>query len=204
MIKTNIMIKKLILLLGLLLLLSSCKEDKSLGKSPAIMKLFNKTEMLDLEKILTFFDNQIFNKFKSKSLVQNYSLFYEKSLMRLDSGEIYLGFSYEKQNKLILELKESTFKKIWNLGKSYNKKDTTSIVNLKVDGNYIKFLKTLGKENIAIKKYVDDLIFNYDITPSQSYFFINNYESINIKDERIRLMIAIHYLTLNNIYGGRE
>jgi len=197
------MIKKLLLLL---LLLSCCKEDKTLGKSPTIMKLFNKHEILDLERILTFFDNQIIGEFKSKSLRKNYSLFHEKSLKRLDSGEIYLGFSYEKQDKLILELKKSTFKKIWDLGKSYNNnnKDTTSIINLKVDGNYMKFLEIIGKENIAIKKYVDDLTFNYDITPSQSYFFVNNYDSIDIKDERIRLMIAIHYLTLNNIYGKRE
>lgn len=180
------------------------QEKKTLEDYPLIIKTFNQSEISDLKKVLSFFDNEMRIEFKSKSIQKNYSSFYKKSLKELDSGRIYVGFTFKKQAKLIEELKETTFNGIWDVGKSFTEKDTINVINLKVKGVYAKFLKELGKENKAIKRYIDDLVFNYDITPEQSYFFINNYDSLDITDERVRLMIAIHYLTLNNIYGEKE
>lgn len=177
---------------------------KKLENYPKITKIFNYSEIQDLDIILTFFDTKISNEFKSSSIKESYSSYYRKSLNELDNGSLYIGFLYNEQIELINKIKKSTFKEIWNKGENFSKNDTLDLIYLRTDGKYAEFLKILGDENIAIKKYINDLTLHNDITPEQSYFFLNNYKSIDINDERIRLVLAIHYLTLSNIYGERN
>lgn len=195
------MIKKIILLSAILLTLNSCKQNETnLSQYPLIKETFNKSEIVDLEKILTFFDYQIHQEFKTKSIKDDYSFFYKKSLKDLENGIMYIGFSLRQQDSLFREINQKTISEIWNKGKSFKETDTVNIIYLKTDSKYIEFLKSLGKKNNYIKSYTDDLTNFLDITPHQSYFFTNNYDSLNFNDDRVRLIIAIHYLTLNDTY----
>jgi len=123
--------------------------------------------------------------------------FHKKSLENLDKGVLYTGFSYNKQQQLIDEIDKSTLDKIWTKGKSFRNTDTIDILNMNVQGKFFSFLKEFSSSNETFKDYANEIEFSYDITPKQSLFFIENFKYLNFTDE-VRLIMAIHYLTLNS------
>ncbi len=75
---------------------------------------------------------------------------------------------------------------------------------LKHEGAFEIFLSNLAKENKGIEYYHTTLIKTGDITPSMVSNILINYKYYNIQQPEIRLIIAIHYLTLNDQYHRKE
>ena len=59
-------------------------------------------------------------------------------------------------------------------------------------------LSTLGKNNLIAKDYYTTTEMFGTITPSIVAEMIKEYKELDISDVRVRLMIALHYLTLND------
>ena len=179
-------------------------RQKSLGESKSLNQVFNKKEISDLYKILTFFDNQIMNSFKSESLIESYNMFNAKDLEFEKDGLIFGNIPFSKQKYIYHSIDKSTFNEVWRLGKSIegNGKEL-SIVFINPNGKYANYLQLLGAKNNFIKNYSKVIEETGDIPPTLLYSITHNYKDLNISDENIRLVIAIHYLTLNdNLHNG--
>ena len=74
------------------------------------------------------------------------------------------------------------------------------------EGRYIKFLSDLGKRNGVLEAYKDDLLSSgsfFGITRIEYEVFTAN-ERIDLNDEAIQVLIAIHYLTQNDNSKRKE
>ncbi|WP_442267004.1 hypothetical protein ACSIGC_04715 [Tenacibaculum sp. ZS6-P6] len=61
-----------------------------------------------------------------------------------------------------------------------------------------------GKENKAVKDYVNNFNIASDFGPTMISQVIMNYEAFQIEDIKSKLLIAIHYLTLNDQHWREE
>lgn len=199
--------KRIILLNILFFILISCsiKEKRKLESDSIITSVFNKTEIQDLQTILNFFNKQICENEDFDG--QNINNYYQDFMKRLKSesiesnGTIYLEIPFEEQLKMYKRIENSTFNEIWLFGKSFplgSSTDTLKSIFINHSGKYPKFLKEVGKKDSIINIYQEQLSNSGDISPQMFSSLLMGYENYNIKDIKVRLVIAIHYLTLND------
>ena len=116
---------------------------------------------------------------------------------------------FNQQLKMYKQLDSSTFKQIWYFGRHRiirKQKDSLDFkeISLASNNKYSKFLDKYGKENNVIKNYIKRLKAAGDITPTMNSSLIMAYERYNLSDIRTKLMIAIHYLTINDQFFRKE
>ena len=72
---------------------------------------------------------------------------------------------------------------------------------LNLDGKYFKFLQELAKEYERVDKYYVTQIGSVGslLYPPAIAEILMKYEYYNLSDDRIRLLIAIHYIILNKL-----
>jgi hypothetical protein len=194
--------KKIIYILIAFILTNCTFESKSdLSSDILIKKTFNKSEIKDLQKIFDFFNNEICssNEKKLNECYESYCLEI-KSQIEKEFG-FNANLDYEKQLKLFSEIQENTFKEIWSFEKSLpinERIDTLKYLGFNYQGKYRKFLNEYGRENNAVKHYVRSYNISADLGPSMIAELSMNYESFRINELKTKLVIAIHYLTLND------
>ena len=202
--------KKIIYIIILTILIScSTSEKRELKSNKTISEIFNKSEINDLQIILDFFNGQICDSNKLNNDYLNKC--YEKYCSEIKSEMILNGgfnpkIDYEKQLELYEKIDKANFNKIWKIGKSYNLRTKENFKHLELNykGKYLDFLKKYGEENKTIHSYYESIINAGDISPSTSAILILNYKLIKPADIRSKLIIAIHYLTLNDNFNRKE
>ncbi len=186
-----------------------CITSKSELKADLIISnVFDDAEIRDLSKILTFFDEQIciVQQIDNSRIKDCYQAYFERMKKAAKTGNIEIKIPFEEQQKMYSNMDESTFRQIWYFGKNWrrNLPDTIKSIGLKCDGKYAEFLKIVGNENNVIKEYYESLKACGDISPTMVADLMMNYKNYDINDVKIRLIIAIHYLTMNDQYERKE
>jgi len=191
-----------------LLLLVGCSNSTKLVSNKTVKEVFNGTEIKDISTILNFFDQQVCkaNITDKDSIYNCYQHFFGEMHKCIEKGELKIPISFSKQQKLYAQISDSTFNRIWDFHKSWsnNSTDTLKSISYRYNSKYINFLEKLGKEHEFVKSYHESYIAAGDINPSCVGGFISYYKRLKIKDERVRLFVAIHYLTLNDRYNRKE
>lgn len=199
--------RKFIALFILTLLCIRCSNtsELKLANDSTISSVFNPTEIEDLSKILSFFEHQICSveKMETSNIEACYQSFLERIKRETENGLIPLHISFKEQKTLYQQIKDSTFNQIWvfNQQTMPNSNDTLKSIGLKHNGKYIEFLSEYGKLNSVIDTYYNNYIASGDLGPSMVNELIQNYQVYDLSQVNIRLIIAIHYLTLNDLYG---
>ena len=195
-------------LISFIILVIGCQSNpKSLRDYEEVNKIFQEKEIEDLERIVDFFNESICKseKLENTNVLDCYELYFKRMRKAEETGIVEIQIPYQEQEKLMREIDLNSFNQIWSYGKTWRKNsDTLEVVNIKYDGKYIKFLKEFGKENIKAKNYVDRFEAVGDISPSMFADVLMNYKEYDVRDERIKLLIAIHYLTQNEQYKIHE
>jgi len=180
-----------------------------LKSNKTISETFNASEINDLQIILDFFNGQICDS-KNRSY-NSLNQCYEKYCLEIrEQQKIENGFNskidFEQQLEMYKRLNSKSFDNIWQIDKSWNYKssDTLQYLGLNYVGKYQNFLKKYGEENKVIFDYYDHFKAAGDISPSIIAGLIMNYELYDISDIRTKLVIAIHYLTLNDQNWRKE
>lgn len=184
------------------------QRQNDLSNDETIKETFNATEIDDLLKIQSFFDKSIgltVTK-NQKEIIKAYTDFFQLNSEIEKVADLDLPINFNDQKKLYNQLDKKTFEDIWSIGWStkMNSNDTLKNVELNRHGKYVEFLKTLGKQDSIIDKYHNSLEVAGDISPAIVADLVKNHDNYNIKDPKIRLMIAIHYLTLNDKFERKE
>lgn len=184
-------------------LLNCGTKAQDLQSNSTIRELFNATEIVDLNKIMTFFEEEICSDLTDITDVNEcYTNFFSTLRTAVEEGEFPIDIDYEKQHNMYNELNGSTFVNIWTINRSlrYKSKDTLQTIGYLYDGKFAKLLERTGRDYSTIKDYFETFKVTGEITPSIAANFIINSSKLNLNDPRIKLIVAIHYLTLNDQY----
>jgi len=196
------------ILIYLIFAISCTTATNGLKSDKTINKIFNKDEIKDLEILVNFFENQIClgQNIDLKNKQDCYESFFKHMVHCEEIGEVILNISFEAQKKIYDEISQSTFNQIWAIGKTWehNSTDTLKYLFLNEKGKYIKFLKEFGTVNPFVEGYYDSFKLIGDISPSMFAGIIMRYKEFDISDAKFRLLLAIHYLTVNDDYERKE
>ncbi|MCL3782229.1 hypothetical protein EMN47_17715 [Prolixibacteraceae bacterium JC049] len=201
---------KNLLLISTMIIALSCttQRQNDLLNDQTIKESFDTTQINDLVKIQSFFDKSIglTENDKQENMGKVYNDFFLQNSNIKKVSDLKLSINLNDQKALYNQLDKNTFNDIWEI--SWSKKgystDTLKHIQLNRQGKYVELLKTIGKQNTVISNYYNSLEIAGDISPSMFADLIKNYKNYDIKDPKIRLIIAIHYLTLNDQFERKE
>ena len=190
-----------ILILGLFV---SCKSQYSTSE---LKNNFTESEIEDLNKIREFFIDETCvnsqNDFEDcfKKIPHDY-------LQAYGNG-FWENINFERQSELYNQISKSTFDKIWSFCTSeYRtepKKKYKTLCALS-GGKYNDYLFEFGKKNKRIGEYAKSLndygdFSSHDLT---TWEIVNNRKYFKLNDPNIQLILAIHFLTLNDQLKRKE
>ena len=161
---------------------------------------FSTEQVADLNKITSFFKNQICiespsdfgNCFKPiiKKFVKNG---YEPTFNRIN---------YNEQLTLYKSIDKSTFAEIWSFCELQDSIKTKfrSLCLKESDGKYINYLLNLGENNKFIEDYATKVIGSKNFKSSLllKQIIDDNKAEFDLENTNIQLIIAIHFLTIND------
>lgn len=153
---------------------------------------FTKKEILQLEYIVSEFDQILMGKYDTESPEKaylEYSDSAKKQLMRNSS----IPYIKNIDSLFIKISKYKIYDQIWISDTLDNNK---VYININPDGKYVAFLKEIAKKNEFINRYYRKNKMLGDISPSMVTNFASFIRKINLKDPKYRLIFAIHYITL--------
>lgn len=191
--------RKSLLLFGILILQlnSSCKTHYS---TTELENSFTPEQISDLIKIRNFFKEEMCfytdNDFKTC-----YEQTPHEYLQATGSG-FWTNIDFEKQRKLYDEISQSTFDEIWTFCETtyYPNKIKAKSICSAYDGKYQRYLLDLGKRNPRIAKYAKRIQGSGDFSGLHIQFWevLENKKAFDLNDPNIQLILAIHYLSLND------
>lgn len=159
---------------------------------------FTQSELKDFNRIVQFFkDETCGNTEFEKGFRQiNYD-----SLIR--KGEnISTKIDFEKQKNLYKEILPSTFNEIWIFCESFFPQTQAKAEDLclETNGKYLEYLIAFGQDNPKIAEYSKRLqasgdFYQFDIEYKE---ILTQKEYFDLADFNIQLVLAIHYLSLND------
>ena len=192
-----------LIFISLTILFFGCNNEQtiSLNNDPIINDCFNNNEIQDLTEILRFFENQIAIPTDSKSIIDSYESFFENLKPETELENIDINISFEDQEKFFSGLDPYLFNEIWYYDKVFNprKKDTVESIHYNRNGKYLEFLIAVSQKDKSIEEYFEDFTSGGDISPEVLAYSMLDFKKYDLNSERIRLIIAINYLTYNEL-----
>lgn len=202
--------KNIIFIFLLILIGCTHNTEEELNRNSTVTDCFTREEIKDLTKLLDFFNNRICTSqgIDKKKIIECYDSFIERMSEAAEAGDIEIKIPFEKQQKIYHQISDSLFYQIWTFHKTWKRDspDTLKCIDYRVDGKYVKFLKVLGKDYEMIKEYGKSLELSYCLSPSMTaeIFMIKEYYHYDLNDIRLQLVVAIHYLTMNDQFERKE
>ena len=189
--------KTLILIFGftILQLNFSCKTQYS---ATELNNNFTTKQKADLKKITDFFKTETCG---NMDFAKCYKQTNHDSLQAEGKG-FWTKIDFEKQKELYVRISTSTFNEIWMYCEStfYPSETKAKSLCANATGNYQKFLADLGKSNPRIAKYTEriEASGDYNGLDIQYWEVIKDKKSFDLNDPNIQLILAIHYLSIND------
>lgn len=199
-----------IIFCSILIFLFSCNNENT--SQLESNKIFTQSETKEIIKLLQKFDTEIckFEKKENEDFSECYQSFFERILKETEGGNYNIGIDKNNQLKIVESLSPDLKKEFWIETKGVinrriqNSKsneifpDSIQFINIS-KGKYFEYLeKEISQIDSKTAEYFEKYSLAMTISPSVFSDVIVNYKDYNIKDDRIRLLIAIHYLTLND------
>jgi len=210
--------RTIIFALSVCFLLVSCNGNTDLTSDELILEHFSKNEANNLQEIHEFFTREIctIDDTDNSSQASCYEEFLDYNDKELPSSDpniesirIKDPIRPGRQVEFFEKLDTNLFDEIWI--RHYYKRDdstTTVTIGIKSSGRYIDFLAALGNEYESIEQYKNNIISDSKLkttdgrvlegfmTMKTQKHVLNNPDEFDVHDVKIRLVLAIHYLTL--------
>jgi len=203
---TKVIIASLLIFSG-----CTCNAEKELSSYLTVTNCFTHEEIKDLTKLLDFFNEQICvsEGIDKKKLIKCYDSFTKRMIETTEAGSLEVKIPFIKQKETYNQISDDLFHQIWVFSNSRiicDSPDTFKYIDYKRDGKYMKFLEELGKEYKMVKKYREELALAGGITPSmcRDILMIKEDYQYDLNDVRLQLVMAIHYLTMNDKFERKE
>ncbi|MFY9242890.1 MAG: hypothetical protein WAO74_07680 [Polaribacter sp.] len=178
--------------------------NRELKADSVVSEFFNDKEIVELGKIILFFESQMLEETKEVNTEKRYKSFLRSDSIRLlDKHRVYT-FDYKKQEKLYSNLDTIFFDSFWDIGfiqDTYKKDKQYDFFNIKSYDKYGQFLEKLSKQNVFFEDYhFSTVIVNDFLSPNASSNLIVHYKNYNFKDIKVRLIYSLHYIYQNEFY----
>lgn len=188
--------KKIYILL-LFTFLISCKSQYS---TTALSNNFSKEQIKDLNKITEFFKNQM-----CITMDSDFKKCYRKiphEYLQATGNGFWTNIDFDQQKELYNQISKSTFDEIWMFSEATFYPSGTKAKSLSAvsTGKYQNFLEDFGRENPRIAKYAERIEASGDFGGFDFNYreILKDKKSFDLKDPNIQLILAIHYLSLND------
>ncbi len=166
----------------------SCGTEQKLEN---INGIFSETEFQELKFLLQDFDNILIDESQTYSTKIAY---WEFSQRVIENNSVPIIDGIDSLGQSVVEYK--VFDKIWW---KYKDSELNKVkYNFADKSLYLEYLKLVGKRSDFIKDYAERLESTNDLVPSVIAGFAKNIKKTDFEKENIRLIFAIHYLTLLN------
>ncbi|WP_396601509.1 hypothetical protein [Algibacter sp. R77976] len=166
----------------------SCSKEQKLENLNGI---FSEIEFQELTFLLRGFDDVLLEESQTYSTKIAY---WEFSQRVFENSSVPIIKGIDSLSNLVLQYK--VFDKIW--WKYQVSKSNKYKYNFSKESRYLEYLRLVGKKKKFIKSYAESLELTSDLLPSVVAGFAKNIKKTDLDDENIRLIFAIHYLTLLN------
>jgi hypothetical protein len=207
--KTFNQMKKLLTIVPLtIFLFASCKTNYSekLEDYRTVTDIFDQSEIEDLTTILNFFNSQIcaIEGVCETEIATCYQRFLKRMGETEERGYYDMKISLPEQHEMYEQIGETTFNQIWVFGyrhichPNFPPRDTTRSIELNYNGKYMMFLKKRGKRNAIMKEYYQSILVAGDLSPISHAIGIYDFINLDVKDIKNQLVIAIHFLSIND------
>ena len=122
--------------------------------------------------------------------------------LQAEGKGFWTKIDFEKQKELYEQISKSTFNEIWMFCEStfYPSETKAKSLCANATGKYQKFLADLGKTNPRIAKYAERIQASVDFNGLDIQYWeaLKNKKYFDLNDPNIQLILAIHYLSLND------
>lgn len=118
-----------------------------------------------------------------------------------------INISFDEQLKIYSQISDSTFHEIWSFGQTVyreNKMDTFRSIFINPKGKYFKFLEALAKEDEVLNDYYLQVLNTGDVLQFYQLDDLLKASNFGVEDIRVRFVIAINFLTLNDDFYRRD
>lgn len=186
---------------------SSVNELSSLYSDSLLTKHFNQEEIAQLDSIRTFFNNYVLNTCEGEKTINVcYQQFFGQLLENIEvQTQYHIGVPYAEQEELYEQINEGLFGSIWRHSTpkvyvpSVDSLVTYSTIDLRSqDSRYMEFLKDVSAEEPYFGKYIEPIIDFGHLSPSLTQGMLYNHRDLDFSNERHQLILAIHFLTVND------
>ena len=173
-----------------------------LPQDTILTQYYDTEEIEQLDAIVAFFDKHVLQACQgSDSLAVCYQQLFDRLL---NSDTLDVGVPFGEQNEFQLSnLDRSLFHSIWTYSASRAHEPNGDSqyyndINYNRGGQYWRFLREVSGAEPYFRKYVEPVEAAGDLPPSLYTGFAYNPSGLDFNDERHRLILAVHFLTVNN------
>lgn len=172
----------------------------SLQNDSTASKYFTKKELKQLDRIRTFFNQQVAKNCRKSGI----ETCYQQYLDRLNEASYpKLNISYAKQKNLYNRIDKHLYHKIWQDSVKGRDPVTKKMVSRRelgynMKGDYMRFLQDVADEEPYFRQYTEAIEAAGELPPSLFDGFAYNPSGLDFSNERHQLILAIHFLTYND------
>jgi len=181
---------------------------------PLLAKHFRQEEIAKLDGIRLFFNEQLLQNCEgSQDLEVCYQQFFDRLKAKISSEKkenFELGLPIEKQKALYQQIDEILFKEIWrqSTSKAYapslDSMVSYSTIDFRTkDSLYIMYLKDVSQEEPLFAQYLEPILNAGHLPLPLTYSMLLNPSGFDFSNPRHQLILAIHFLTLNDQTASR-
>lgn len=184
------------------------KKPEGLFGDPDIKFIFTKEEIEDLIIIMDFFEHEICDvqQVTSANVESCYHALFETILKSEGTGTLYVPVPFHKQLDMYKTLTDAAFTDLWKQGIAVNQEtgDTSVRMTLSYEGKYMQFLDSLNADYQILDAYKNSFRKERKISRAMIETVMYNSPQYNLSDPRMRVFLALHYLTLNDQYERKK
>jgi len=196
-----------------LALTNFCVGQNRLADNETFQETFTAAEAEDLQMLFDFFNESICRKENSDDLNTCYTEFFKRMEETKESTNFELDLPIDRQIEIYQAFQDSTFYRIWSFAetKEYDLRDSIPLqgvfktIVFGRDNKYMEFLRRTGESHEIIEFYKHSVLTEGgSIGPGLFASVLIDHNKYDLEDIRMRFIVAIHYLTLNDQYKRAE
>ena len=180
-------------------ILLGCSQGSGINNNETVREVFSSSEAEGLEEIHDFFTDLICEKTDKSNPVDCYEAYMSDLKAETPTTGVYPNLcSKSEQDEFFKSVDPKLFSEIWRYENVNGGENNSSWIEIEINnqGRYAEYLELLGKESPGIRDYYDGIMMGGAITASVQTSVLMFPENYDMQDSRIRLVIAIHYLTI--------
>jgi hypothetical protein len=199
------MVRHLLLLSAFLPVFSCHALGQHLKDAQEVRQVFDEEEIRQLEQILDFFHATIceVTQVDPRDILSCYEAFFEWMHHKvIDLGDGSLPIDNHRYKELLNQLDLPGLHIFWwDTDMAMPTQEGPSLA-ARIDGKFVSFLTEYSKVNAVASRYTSQFRSAGEFTPSMFADVVINYKDFDVRDDRMKLLVTMHYLMIHQVFGS--